>query len=182
MFHLSPPLPAPVVRFLPMPPMPLAAGSAVLSRLSRSIAARHPSLLRRMGDAAERRFLIHLADLPLLILMEPAAQRLSLHLAASPPRHDAAIRGRLAAFLTMLHGQADGDALFFSGDLSISGDTGAVLALRNALDDAELDLTEELAACAGPVAAALRRFARLVERGSGLRLHRDTPTPPEDFG
>lgn len=50
----------------------------------------------------------------------------------------------------MLHGREDGDALFFSGALEISGDTSAVLALRNALDDAELDLTEELASWSPP--------------------------------
>lgn len=47
-----------------------------------------------------------------------------------------------------------------------------MLALRNAIDDAELDLTEELVTLGGPFAAALRRVTGLVERQTGLSLHR----------
>jgi predicted lipid carrier protein YhbT len=86
--------------------------------------------------------------------MAPAAQRIRVSRRRAAPAHDAAIRGDLAAFLAMLHGAEDGDALFFSGALEVSGDTSAVLALRNALDDAELDLTEELAAITGEPWAA----------------------------
>lgn len=83
------------------------------------------------------------------------------------------IRGRLAAFLAMLHGADDGDALFFSGDLAIAGDTSAVLALRNALDDAELDLTGELAALfSPPLDGWLRRALALAARRSGYVLSR----------
>lgn len=46
----------------------------------------------------------------------------------------------------MVHGALDGDALFFSRDILIEGDTEAVLALRNAVDDAEIDLAGEIAA------------------------------------
>jgi predicted lipid carrier protein YhbT len=72
----------------------------------------------------------------------------------------------------MMHGAEDGDALFFSRDLAVEGDTAAVLALRNAMDDAELDLTEELAALSGPLAAPLRRALARAERSTGLALHR----------
>jgi predicted lipid carrier protein YhbT len=72
----------------------------------------------------------------------------------------------------MMHGAEDGDALFFSRDLTVEGDTAAVLALRNAMDDAELDLTEELAALAGPLASPLRRMLAGAERATGLHLHR----------
>ncbi len=72
----------------------------------------------------------------------------------------------------MLHGRYDGDALFFSRDLMIEGDTEVVLALRNALDDAELDLGAELAAMAGPLKGAVRRALALAERATGLSLHR----------
>ncbi len=78
----------------------------------------------------------------------------------------------------MLHGTEDGDALFFSGRLEISGDTAAVLALRNALDDAELDLTEELAAISGePLGRWLRRASAFAARRGGLVLSRQEVTP-----
>ena len=40
--------------------------------------------------------------------------------------------------LALLDGTQDGDALFFNRVISISGRTEAVLALRNAIEDAEL--------------------------------------------
>lgn len=86
--------------------------------------------------------------------------------------HDARIAGPLSAFLAMMHGVEDGDALFFSRDLTVEGDTAAVLALRNAMDDAELDLTEELAGLSGPFGTPLRRVLAQAERSTGLALHR----------
>ena len=40
--------------------------------------------------------------------------------------------------MSLLDGTLDGDALFFSRIISISGRTEAVLALRNTIEDAEL--------------------------------------------
>ncbi|MEZ5870101.1 MAG: SCP2 sterol-binding domain-containing protein, partial [Defluviimonas denitrificans] len=93
---------------------------------------------------------------------------------ARPPAHDARIAGPLSAFLAMMHGAEDGDALFFSRDLTVEGDTAAVLALRNAIDDAELDLAEELATLSGPLATPLRGLLTGAERATGLTLHRMT--------
>jgi predicted lipid carrier protein YhbT len=153
-------------------PLPLAPASFALSQLMRRIAARHPDILRRLGSHAAVPVLIDVTDAPVLLLMEPSLRRLTAHRRGHPPAARAAIRGRLSAFLAMLHGAEDGDALFFSGELQISGDTAAVLALRNALDDAELDLTDELAAIGGPASGVLRRVAALVARQSGLVLTR----------
>ena len=72
----------------------------------------------------------------------------------------------------MMHGSLDGDALFFSRDLVIEGDTAAGLALRNAIDDAELDLTVELGVLVKPLAPLLARLLPSAERLSGLALHR----------
>lgn len=153
-------------------PLPLAPASLALSQLLRRIAARHPAILQRLGPHAEVAVLIDVTDAPWLLLMEPAQRRLTAHRRNRPPAAGAVIRGRLQAFLAMLHGTEDGDALFFSGDLEISGDTATVLALRNALDDAELDLTEELANLGGPAAGIIRRISALVARQSGLVLAR----------
>lgn len=160
-----------MLRDLPLP-LPLAPLNRVLSRLMRRVAARHPAILRRLGPQAGVAVLIDVTDAPVLLLMEPALRRLTTHRRSRPPEAGAAIRGRLAAFLSMIHGTEDGDALFFSGELEISGDTAAVLALRNALDDAELDLTEELAGMGGPGAGLVRGALALVARQSGLVLAR----------
>ncbi len=171
---VSGPLPA-LVRRLPAPPLPPALLSAAFTWLLGSALRRHPGVLARMGEAANARFLLDATDAPTLLLLHPSARRLSaLPRRAAPPAHDAAIHGSLGAFLAMLHGAIDGDALFFSGALAIGGDTGAVLALRNALDDAEIDLAAELAALAPPAAPLLRLAVRGLERHTGLLLARPT--------
>lgn len=158
----------------PLPPflLPLTPASLLLSRLMRGMAARHPAILRRLGEHARSRILLDVTDAPLLLLMEPAHQRITAHRRSRPPEAESVISGRLSAFLDMLHGAEDGDALFFSRELEISGDTSTVLALRNALDDAELDLTEEMVAETGPAGPMLRRAAGLISRISGLQLTR----------
>lgn len=157
-------------------PLPLAPLGAMLSLLVRRMAREHPEILRRMGPHAGRAVLIDPADLPFALLLRPAARVISAHRRNRLPPHDARLAGTLAAFLAMLHGTEDGDALFFSRDLTIEGDTEAVLALRNALDDAEIDLTEEIATLGGPLAAPLRRALAQAERISGLALHRAEPS------
>lgn len=156
-------------------PLPLAPLSLALSVLTRRMARAHPVLLRRLGEHAARRFLIDAVDLPFVMLVHPARAAATAHRRGHPPVHDARIAGPLSGFLAMMHGAEDGDALFFSRDLAVSGDTAAVLALRNAIDDAELDLTEELAALSGPLAEPLRRALARVEQRSGVALRRIEP-------
>ena len=73
---------------------------------------------------------------------------------------DARIAGPLAALIGLVHGAYDGDALFFSRDLVIEGDTAAVLALRNAIDNEELDLAARDDAPVRSAGEARRRRAR----------------------
>jgi predicted lipid carrier protein YhbT len=69
----------------------------------------------------------------------------------------ARIAGPIAALLAMAHGARDGDALFFSREITIEGDTDAILAMRNAIDAAEIDLPYEIAGLLGPFSDAARR-------------------------
>ena len=155
-------------------PLPLAPITLTLTMLARQLMRRHPGLQRRLGNHAQRRFLLDLTDLPFLLLLEPggATPRVTAHSRRRPPPHDTRIAAPTAAFLGMMHGNLDGDALFFSRDLVIEGDTAAGLALRSAIDDAELDLTAELSVMARPLAPLLARLLPSVERLSGLTLHR----------
>ncbi|SMX50647.1 SCP-2 sterol transfer family protein [Maliponia aquimaris] len=155
-------------------PLPLAPLSLVLTRLARQLMRRHPGLQRRLGPHVNSRFLLDLTDMPFLLLLEPgtSAPRVTAHPRSRPPAHDASIVGLTAAFLGMMHGSLDGDALFFSRDLAIGGDTAAGLALRNAIDDAELDLTAELGILVKPLAPLLAHVLPMAERFSGLALHR----------
>ncbi len=154
-----------------MRPLPLAPLSVTLTLLARRIAKRHPGLFQRLGPHREARFLLHATDLPFLLLLDlRRGVKLTAHRRA--PKAEARIAGPIAGFLGMMHGAYDGDALFFSRDLVVEGDTSAVVALRNAIDDAELDLAAELAELAGPLKPFVKPAVTMAEKGSGLVLHR----------
>ncbi|WP_037373554.1 ubiquinone anaerobic biosynthesis accessory factor UbiT [Sediminimonas qiaohouensis] len=171
-----PPTSAPI----PLAPRPLALGlralplfplAAPLSLLMRRLIAAHPGLITRLGAHGSCRFAIDPIDLPLVLLLQPEVERITVH-RRPPPDADTRIAGPLAALLGLVHGTWDGDALFFSRDLVIEGDTGAALALRNAIDDAELDLAAEIAALSGPMRGRLEPLIALAERVTHLPLRR----------
>jgi len=173
-----PPLPRPIAALAGI--LPLAPLGLLLDHLAAGIASRHPRLFTRLGSHRGKTFLIEPTDLPFAFRLDVAGAAPVVE----PVRRgcgtafDARIAGPLSALLGMIHSSFDGDALFFSGDLVIEGDTEAVLALRNALDDAELDLATELGHAAGPLEpalAALRpHLLPRVERLTGLALSRAT--------
>ena len=165
------PLAAPL-RLVPTPPMALA-----LTMVARRLIARHPGLIARLGQYANARFAIDPTDLPLTLLLHPHATHTRITLHHRPPESDARIAGPLAALLGLVHGAYDGDALFFSRDLVIEGDTSAALALRNAIDDAELDLGAEIAALAGPLRPVLLPLIAAAQRVTGVSLTRADAAP-----
>ncbi|WP_296762665.1 SCP2 sterol-binding domain-containing protein [Sediminimonas sp.] len=166
----------------PLAPRPLAAGlrvlplfplAAPLSLLARRVIAANPGLIERLGVYGACRFAIDPTDLPLVLLLHPHPSRARITVHRRPPAEaDTRIAGPLAALLGLVHGTWDGDALFFSRDLVIEGDTGAALALRNAIDDAELDLGAEVAGLAGPMRGRLAPLIGLAERVTRLPLRR----------
>lgn len=169
---------APAPLALLLRPLPLSPLGLVLQRLAESTRERHPRLFLRLEEHAAKTFLVDPTDLPFVFRLRPRADRPTIE----PRRRshagpwDARIAGPLAALIGMIHGAYDGDALFFSRDIVIEGDTEAVLALRNALDDAEVDLLAETAAALGPLGPALERAAAVLlpslSRLSGLALTR----------
>ena len=158
--------------------VPLAAIGWPLQQVAATFARRHPAVFSRLGPYASRIVLIDPLDLPFAFRLRPQPPIPLVEAVAKPGagRWDARIAGPLAALLGMIHGALDGDALFFSRDLVIEGDTEAVLALRNALDDAELDLLAESTAAVGAIGARFEPLARglLLEasRLTGVALTR----------
>ena len=152
-----------------------------LRRMTMSVIRRHASLFQRLGRHAASSYLIDPVDLPIAFWLRPRGVPPGIEALSKPVRRpwDARIAGPLAALLGMVHGTLDGDALFFSRDLVIEGDTEAVLALRNALDDAEIDLLTEAAAALGPAGARFESFARgllrEISRLTGVALTRADP-------
>lgn len=158
---------AALLRILPLEPIALA-----LNASTRRIVAGHPGMIRRLGAHDHNRFVIDPTDLPLVIRLEPNGGAVRVSVLRGRGDGDARIAGPLAALIGMVHGAYDGDALFFSRDLVIEGDTAAALALRNAIDDAEIDLTDEIARASGPFAPALKRLFSWAESRTGVHLSR----------
>jgi predicted lipid carrier protein YhbT len=106
----------------------------------RALARRRPGLFDRMGEFAGERFLIDPVDLGLSFVVVPDGARATVRVTGKNGAEGCGvvIRGPLLALLSLLDGTQDGDALFFNRVISISGRTEAVLALRNAIEDAEL--------------------------------------------
>ncbi len=133
---------------------------------------RHPGLFERLSCLNKPLFLIDPVDLPLVFLLDADPDHPRVTVAReSNGQETAVIRGPLLILIDLLEGRLDGDALFFSRDLSIEGDTEAVVALRNAVDDADINLREDMLALLGPLAPSARHalglggriYARLSE-------------------
>jgi predicted lipid carrier protein YhbT len=159
-------LPAVVTRLLaPLPRFPLAFA---LTRAVRDLARRRPELFERLEAFADREIAVIPSDLPFAFVIEPrvtdARVRVVDHDEAE--RAAARIRATLLVLLGLLDGTYDGDALFFSRDLVVEGETGAIVALRNTLEDAELT-PAELAGLRGVLGRLLDRAAE-----DGLALAR----------
>jgi predicted lipid carrier protein YhbT len=125
-------------------------------------------LFERLGMHARDCFFVDPVDLGFAFCVIPDGEKSVVRVVGKSDTATASvvIRGPLLALLGLLDGTLDGDALFFNRIISISGRTQAVLALRNAIEDAELS-PADLLGLSGPL-------ARLANGGvtSGLSLAR----------
>lgn len=152
-------------------PRPIHA--AALHLAMAGMARRHPRLFERLAPFAGAAVLIEISDLAIALLLRfGAAPSLRLAEAGDRERAAATVSGPLTALLALLEGRVDGDALFFSRAIAIRGDTGLVVALRNAVDDAQIDVVADLCTVFGPLSPLARQVAPPAIR-SLLRLGRD---------
>lgn len=146
------------VRALPLPIVDMA-----LQRLMMRIVGGHPDSFGRMARYASAVFLIEPTDLPIqfrIRLDSPTPIVCQRRPAACV--WDARVTGPISSLLAMAHGALDGDALFFSREIAIEGDTDAILAMRNAIDAAEIDLPYEMAGLFGPFSPVTRRAVQVA--------------------
>lgn len=163
-------------------PLPLAPLTLLVRRLLAALSDRHPQMFARLGASATKTFLIDPIDLPFVFILRPDAARPS----AEAVRHgrgrhaDARIVAPLAVLIGLVQGAYDGDAMFFSRDLMIEGDVEAVLALRNAIDDAEIDLIAAVTGMLGPLRGPARRLLREMSAAAHwlARVLPAAPAPP----
>lgn len=151
--------------------LPLAPLQVLLALCLQRIQRQHPEIFDRLGPHADKRFGIEATDLPIAFVLEPRRTRPTvMPVRRLPQRLDAHIAGPLAALIGLVDGAQDGDALFFSRDLTVEGDIEAVLALRNAVDNARINLIGEALAWLGPLAAPGERALRdLIAAGRAPR-------------
>jgi predicted lipid carrier protein YhbT len=155
-------------------PLPLGPLQLFLSAVLRRILRNHPRLFERLGPYAGKSYGLTPSDLPFAFVLDTARHAPRIRIVRSlPDRLDAKISGPLSALMGMASGAYDGDALFFSRTIVVEGDIEAVLALRNAVDDAGVDVLREGAPLLGP----LGLFGEALLR---LRRNRDTGSHPGD--
>ncbi|WP_180966810.1 ubiquinone anaerobic biosynthesis accessory factor UbiT [Cohaesibacter celericrescens] len=155
-----PPYVARFTQFLPLAPL-----ERIITRAADRVATQHPEFFERLDDYANKSFVIVPTDLDwiagLTFFNETVQIRLSRSLDSFPNR-DVTVKAPFLSLLNLMDGEEDGDALFFSRDLTIEGDTEAILALRNALDDAEIDFIHECAQMAGPLSKPVERGGKTI--------------------
>ena len=143
--------------------LPLSVVDLGLRRLVIEIIRSHPDLIGRMGDYPSVTFLIEPTDLPIQFSLRlDSPTPIVTHLRHAACVWDAHIIGPSAMLFAMIDGTLDGDALFFSRDITIEGNTDAILALRNAIDAAEIDLLSEVAGLFGPFRPTAKRAMQIV--------------------
>jgi predicted lipid carrier protein YhbT len=138
----------------------------LLARIARQVTRRHPALFARLGPHTKSRFVIDPVNLPFVLFLrpDPANPVLRALPREAAPAHEARIAATLPELFSMIDGGEDGDALFFSRTLSVSGDTEAVVSLRNALETIDGSLAGEVAALFGPPGRAALALVRRAAR------------------
>ena len=170
---MTPPFSPVLLLGLALKPLRPAVLQPVFDAMLRVVRRRHPDILERMEPFQDKIVCIDPVDLPFVLLLEPnaAEPRLTVRRAVDPDESHATIRGPLETLIALAEGKVDGDALFFSRQLVIEGDTEVVVALRNAIDGAGIDLVADLTSTLGPLANPARRVADATLEAVGHLRH-----------
>lgn len=144
---------------------PLFLLQPILKRIVNRIAAANPDMFDRLGPHQQAHFLIDPVNLPFALVLhpDPANPTFRAWPRRAVPPCDARISGKFLDLFQLVDGDQDGDALFFSRGLDITGNTEAVVCLRNALDDVDGSIAQMVADMFGPpgrlTLQAMRRAA-----------------------
>lgn len=149
---LSSPSSQPPAAALFGPPPPLFLLQPLLARIVRRIAANEPDMFDRLGPHQNATFVIDPVNLPFALVLRPSPNRPEFFASsrASLPRHEARIAGKFLDLLHLVDCDEDGDAMFFSRGIDVSGDIEAVVCLRNALDNVDGSVAAQAAGMFGP--------------------------------
>ncbi len=139
----------------------------VAERLARRLQDRHPDIFERLAPLGPRVFAIDVTDLPWLFVLSVAdgEGHVEVRAKSDETNADSTIHAPLKVLFGLLDGSIDGDAMFFTRDLTYEGDTEAVVALRNALDGADVDFIADIASAFGPFEGAAQSLAEKALAG-----------------
>ncbi|MDX9689852.1 MAG: hypothetical protein EOM37_00925 [Proteobacteria bacterium] len=131
--------------------------------------SRHPKLMENLEKLPKSYVIIDPVDVPFVFALDLIKRPISFSLYEERPlgpviEPTAAVRGNLEALVNMLEGHADGDALFFSRDIQITGDTSIIVALRNTLDREEIFLLREIVSLCGPFAEPAKHAINIADK------------------
>lgn len=137
--HLTPPR---VLAGL-IKPIPLQLVERVAGHCLKNFKADHPQTLARLSSLDGKSLAVAPTDLPNCFCFKFHPQDISLRVARdlSVLKADTVIHGSIEDLIGLLEGRVDGDALFFNRQLRIDGDMEVMLAIRNAVDGANLTLS-----------------------------------------
>jgi predicted lipid carrier protein YhbT len=137
---------------------------AALDVVVRGVASRQAELFERLGHHCNSTYVIDPVNLPIVLVLKPNPVAPGLRAAwrSRAEKGDCRIAGRFLTLFALIDGRRDGDALFFSRDLTVEGDIDAVVTLRNALDDLDATLVEDILGAAGPLRLPLEAILRIL--------------------
>ncbi len=145
--NTAPPFEPSILLGLALRPIPIHMIDRLVQKISDDIQQKHTGLFDRLSDIEQASWLIEPLDLPYVFYLSLGENKLLIQTYTKSdtlPKAAAHIQASIENLLKMADGQSDGDALFFSRDLRISGSTEAVVALRNAMDASGINLEEEI--------------------------------------
>lgn len=120
----------------------------IFDKSMKTMHTNHRNVFERMQSVNNPTFLINATDLPFCFLLDTNLDAPQLKIFEKEHldllTYDASITGSFSILMTMLEGESDGDALFFSRDIKVEGDTESIVALRNAIDSNNIDVFSEI--------------------------------------
>lgn len=151
---------------IPILIMPLPVVETIANLAYQRVMARHPTLFERLEDYRDRMFCFVATDWSVAFLARPSEGRISVRRLSAGSTADVRVEAPFAVLLRLLQGDVDGDALFFSREINVTGDMEALLALRNSLDDARIDLVGDIFGAGNPIAPLVRAMAEGAGRAA----------------
>jgi O2-independent ubiquinone biosynthesis accessory factor UbiT len=143
---------------------------AILQQIVSGVARRQSAVFERLGPHCHSTYLIDPVNLPIVLILKPDRTNPQLRAAwrGKAGATDCRIAGRLQTLLALVDGRGDGDASFFSRDLTVEGNIDAVVTLRNALDDLDVTLVQDIVSSSGPLRGPLEAILRIF-RGNTIQ-------------